>query len=106
MATVSKARIFFFQAEDGIRDGRVTGVQTCALPILMALMGTPSPFPTSTSRAGLLRIGVANRLFGCAAFSFESGVQSFPRQSIACFGGAPSFPSHQTSLSSVRATFV
>src|SRR6266487_5189546 len=27
---------FFFQAEDGIRDGRVTGVQTCALPILRA----------------------------------------------------------------------
>src|SRR5690348_17600890 len=26
---------FFFQAEDGIRDGRVTGVQTCALPILL-----------------------------------------------------------------------
>src|SRR5439155_6331693 len=25
---------FFFQAEDGIRDGHVTGVQTCALPIL------------------------------------------------------------------------
>src|SRR5689334_19200121 len=25
--------IFFFQAEDGIRDGTVTGVQTCALPI-------------------------------------------------------------------------
>src|SRR5207253_4596436 len=24
---------FFFQAEDGIRDGHVTGVQTCALPI-------------------------------------------------------------------------
>src|SRR6266481_7174984 len=27
---------FFFQAEDGIRDGTVTGVQTCALPILKA----------------------------------------------------------------------
>src|SRR5450755_3624443 len=27
------ALFFFFQAEDGIRDGRVTGVQTCALPI-------------------------------------------------------------------------
>src|SRR5439155_14519629 len=26
-------RHFFFQAEDGIRDGHVTGVQTCALPI-------------------------------------------------------------------------
>src|SRR6266404_6157392 len=29
--------LFFFQAEDGIRDKLVTGVQTCALPIL------PSP---------------------------------------------------------------
>src|SRR5205823_3549219 len=27
------ADIFFFQAEDGIRDKLVTGVQTCALPI-------------------------------------------------------------------------
>src|SRR5437870_9792553 len=27
------ASCFFFQAEDGIRDGHVTGVQTCALPI-------------------------------------------------------------------------
>src|SRR2546425_9495139 len=26
---------FFFQAEDGIRDKLVTGVQTCALPILL-----------------------------------------------------------------------
>src|SRR5699024_12202115 len=29
-------QIFFFQAEDGIRDRNVTGVQTCALPILMS----------------------------------------------------------------------
>src|SRR5260370_90742 len=29
---------FFFQAEDGIRDSSVTGVQTCALPILMILL--------------------------------------------------------------------
>src|SRR5256885_12951041 len=27
------ALVFFFQAEDGIRDYKVTGVQTCALPI-------------------------------------------------------------------------
>src|ERR671923_745080 len=27
------ADVFFFQAEDGIRDDLVTGVQTCALPI-------------------------------------------------------------------------
>src|SRR5436305_14927979 len=31
--------IFFFQAEDGIRDADVTGVQTCALPISNS--GTP-----------------------------------------------------------------
>src|SRR2546430_12438202 len=30
--------VFFFQAEDGIRDLTVTGVQTCALPILLARM--------------------------------------------------------------------
>src|SRR5256885_1780795 len=29
---------FFFQAEDGIRDYKVTGVQTCALPISSARM--------------------------------------------------------------------
>src|SRR3989475_4154427 len=30
---------FFFQAEDGIRDLTVTGVQTCALPISLLLFG-------------------------------------------------------------------
>src|SRR2546429_7040740 len=30
---------FFFQAEDGIRDVAVTGVQTCALPISSATLG-------------------------------------------------------------------
>src|SRR5207237_6753489 len=35
--------VFFFQAEDGIRDSSVTGVQTCALPIC----GWP-PAPTTT----------------------------------------------------------
>src|SRR5690606_39771502 len=29
----------FFQAEDGIRDFHVTGVQTCALPIYQAVVG-------------------------------------------------------------------
>src|SRR2546426_12065404 len=35
---------FFFQAEDGIRDYKVTGVQTCALPIFQALNMLNSPF--------------------------------------------------------------
>src|SRR6266487_1264288 len=34
---------FFFQAEDGIRDGRVTGVQTCALPIFRTLSSLLAP---------------------------------------------------------------
>src|SRR5438034_11411130 len=33
---------FFFQAEDGIRDHCVTGVQTCALPISTPGSGFPS----------------------------------------------------------------
>src|SRR5256885_1331197 len=31
--TMFNLAFFFFQAEDGIRDYKVTGVQTCALPI-------------------------------------------------------------------------
>src|SRR5262249_59525383 len=34
--SVSLRVVFFFQAEDGIRDWSVTGVQTCALPIFLA----------------------------------------------------------------------
>src|SRR2546430_8758699 len=36
-ASASVCFVFFFQAEDGIRDLTVTGVQTCALPIWDAL---------------------------------------------------------------------
>src|SRR5258708_10771662 len=35
-------RVFFFQAEDGIRDDLVTGVQTCALPISTTFTVRPS----------------------------------------------------------------
>src|SRR5687768_18420311 len=34
----SRDFFFFFQAEDGIRDVAVTGVQTCALPIYLSSM--------------------------------------------------------------------
>src|SRR2546427_7792923 len=48
---------FFFQAEDGIRDLTVTGVQTCALPILSAksvpgaIPNWPNRVPAGTPRA-------------------------------------------------------
>src|SRR5256885_9616960 len=40
---------FFFQAEDGIRDYKVTGVQTCALPIYVLLLDEPSSSARSVS---------------------------------------------------------
>src|SRR5207302_8306920 len=39
---------FFFQAEDGIRDFHVTGVQTCALPISLAVIARPVAETTLT----------------------------------------------------------
>src|SRR5256885_5103138 len=40
----SRSHYFFFQAEDGIRDYKVTGVQTCALPISEPM---PEPPPSN-----------------------------------------------------------
>src|SRR5256885_3869068 len=37
---MSNLAVFFFQAEDGIRDYKVTGVQTCALPISVRFVAT------------------------------------------------------------------
>src|SRR5699024_11282790 len=45
-------RIFFFQAEDGIRDRNVTGVQTCALPIFV--LGTDFTAARRREIAGLI----------------------------------------------------
>src|SRR5699024_11930304 len=44
----------FFQAEDGIRDRNVTGVQTCALPILASILASSS-FKLAFLRAFLIR---------------------------------------------------
>src|SRR2546427_10675980 len=68
---------FFFQAEDGIRDLTVTGVQTCALPILRARR--PDTFPTDaaaaaalehplTFGAALVGVGRADVMVGGATF--------------------------------------
>src|SRR5256885_667194 len=46
METGTTSCLFFFQAEDGIRDSKVTGVQTCALPISLL----PEPAPTAPQR--------------------------------------------------------
>src|SRR5207245_7168176 len=45
--------VFFFQAEDGIRDATVTGVQTCALPIWSELKEPQKDLPFAMG-AGVL----------------------------------------------------
>src|SRR5712692_11399771 len=66
---------FFFQAEDGIRDGTVTGVQTCALPI--------SGGDREASRAGL---GGAPRLMRPEGIG-EEAPRYRPRAGDVCPGG-------------------
>src|SRR5687767_15764909 len=51
---VFKYHFFFFQAEDGIRDKLVTGVQTCALPISVG--------GRSVQRTDALHLGVVVRV--------------------------------------------
>src|SRR5699024_11462443 len=52
--------LFFFQAEDGIRDRNVTGVQTCALPIYGAVArraGRGAAGPHPRPRRGRFLVG-------------------------------------------------
>src|SRR5690606_39539708 len=44
---------FFFQAEDGIRDFHVTGVQTCALPIYRGGVDVDDPFRSDPRRTDI-----------------------------------------------------
>jgi hypothetical protein len=74
-------------------------------PKRIASIGTPRGSSYSGARIGHWLIGVQKRLLGCADGAPDAGVQSLPRQSVACSGGDP-IPSHQTSPSSVRATLV
>src|SRR5256885_7784009 len=47
---------FFFQAEDGIRDYKVTGVQTCALPIFLAMLSHELRTPLTPVLASALAL--------------------------------------------------
>src|SRR5256886_12323002 len=53
---------FFFQAEDGIRDLTVTGVQTCALPISFRSRRTGSASPRTPRLLSVHRAGSSRRL--------------------------------------------
>src|SRR5688572_32759450 len=75
---------FFFQAEDGIRDLTVTGVQTCALPILPPALAywSASPQPqvrgaSSGTRARISRI----TLWDMATFCITTCITASPERS-------------------------
>src|SRR5690606_22617320 len=75
---------------------------------MKASIGTPSTLSQLGSIDGHCAAATVNREFGCAALRPalpSAGVQSLPRQSFRCAGGSDR-PSHQTSPSSVSATFV
>src|SRR2546425_12026356 len=61
--------LFFFQAEDGIRDKLVTGVQTCALPI-------------SFSRGRHRLVDARPRTSATVPRRGRQGVQAFCRQGV------------------------
>src|SRR5258708_18278277 len=54
---------FFFQAEDGIRDDLVTGVQTCALPISRSRRFAPSNANGFAKDIGALTVAVVTKPF-------------------------------------------
>src|SRR2546430_9092248 len=60
---------FFFQAEDGIRDLTVTGVQTCALPIY--------PRVTAATAASSQRAGEERRECGAIAAASKPSVHTY-----------------------------
>src|SRR2546430_9746764 len=84
--------LFFFQAEDGIRDLTVTGVQTCALPISLAIsnavfMDPGSRSPCSRGRDDgcmrqanhrLLRIGTGSSEMGISRTRSSRSYSSLP----------------------------
>src|SRR2546421_5125163 len=63
---------FFFQAEDGIRDLIVTGVQTCALPIYLGLHGNRARCSGAQDRGEAVKI--SRLLSGFAAAALISSV--------------------------------
>src|SRR6266568_9524008 len=70
-----RACFFFFQAEDGIRDGTVTGVQTCALPISGRRRGSVGYAVLENIKTG----GYPGRLYAVNPHAEEIlGVPTFP----------------------------
>src|SRR5215470_14383823 len=75
-------------------------------PNIIADSGTPSGFCHSGSITGHCDAGAVKRELGWAPFRPDSGVHSFPSQSIPRSGAGAHMSSHQTSPSGVMTTLV
>src|SRR3989475_2943745 len=76
--------IFFFQAEDGIRDLTVTGVQTCALPISPPVGSRPTTNtlqPQDIYQSAYLDFSKGS--YALAIAGFREFLRRFPDQALA-----------------------
>src|SRR5436190_12190836 len=72
---------FFFQAEDGIRDHCVTGVQTCALPISTPAATSPTASgPTSAARCSTSSSTAPTPRPGCSTTTWSPPRRSEERR--------------------------
>src|SRR5690606_40749755 len=88
------AECFFFQAEDGIRDFHVTGVQTCALPILPEFVTRNTLYYSSHffKKALFLQTGVTFNYFTKYYMNaYDPLMAEFYVQTDREFGGYPRF---------------
>src|SRR5207245_8001708 len=91
--------VFFFQAEDGIRDATVTGVQTCALPISgprsrrnresrpAAAMGAGRPARAADSARACAPRSCEPRARSCPSFAWKVAAEEIGRASCRKEGG-------------------
>src|SRR6266511_4443003 len=91
--------VFFFQAEDGIRDFHVTGVQTCALPI-SGIDFEPGAPPGSVSGELGLRRFLEERVHAFVVTSDKEGPDSLERElpEAEIVISEPFWPAYLTSL--------
>src|SRR5256884_1594748 len=74
---------FFFQAEDGIRDVAVTGVQTCALPILRRMVAALLKDGRHEARLNAPVLGLRRAAHG-ALLQTANGTEPFDAVVLAC----------------------